>query len=53
VIVATRPAGAGGELHGGAGHWRDILRGGTQRLESPTPISALLGERGVAVLERA
>jgi (1->4)-alpha-D-glucan 1-alpha-D-glucosylmutase len=53
VVVATRRAGAGGELRGAAGRWRDILRGGTQSIEPPTPISTLLGERGVAVLERA
>ncbi len=53
VVVATRPGTPDGELSGAEGGWRDVLRGGALRLASRTPLSELLDEHGIAVLERA
>jgi (1->4)-alpha-D-glucan 1-alpha-D-glucosylmutase len=35
-----------------AGTWRDALAGGERRLSGPVPLSDLLGEHGIALLER-
>jgi (1->4)-alpha-D-glucan 1-alpha-D-glucosylmutase len=51
VAVATRPS-ASGSLSGVDGRWRDVLHGGTRSLAAGVPLSALLDEYGLAVLER-
>jgi (1->4)-alpha-D-glucan 1-alpha-D-glucosylmutase len=35
-----------------AGTWRDALAGGERRLSGPVPLAELLGEHGIALLER-
>jgi (1->4)-alpha-D-glucan 1-alpha-D-glucosylmutase len=35
-----------------AGTWRDVLAGGERRLAGPLPLADLLGEHGIALLER-
>jgi maltooligosyltrehalose synthase len=35
-----------------AGTWRDVLAGGERRLAGPVPLAELLGEHGIALLER-
>jgi (1->4)-alpha-D-glucan 1-alpha-D-glucosylmutase len=35
-----------------AGTWRDVLAGGERRLAGPVPLADLLGEHGIALLER-
>jgi (1->4)-alpha-D-glucan 1-alpha-D-glucosylmutase len=35
-----------------AGTWRDALAGGERRLMGPVPLADLLGEHGIALLER-
>jgi hypothetical protein len=35
-----------------AGTWRDVLAGGERRLSGPVPVAELVGELGVALLER-
>ena len=35
-----------------AGTWRDALAGGERRLAGPVPAADLLGEHGIALLER-
>jgi (1->4)-alpha-D-glucan 1-alpha-D-glucosylmutase len=35
-----------------AGTWRDVLGGGERRLAGPVPLGELLGEHGIALLER-
>jgi (1->4)-alpha-D-glucan 1-alpha-D-glucosylmutase len=52
VVVATRPEPVTGELAGGAGRWRDVLRGERRVLGPRTMLESLLGRRGLAVLER-
>jgi len=52
VAVATRPGIAGGELHGGEGRWRDVLRGERRLLKPSVSLSELLDEHGIAVFER-
>ena len=53
VLAATglrgEPAGA---VDVPAGTWRDVLAGGERRLSGPLPLANLLGEHGVALLER-
>ncbi|HEY2004936.1 MAG TPA: malto-oligosyltrehalose synthase [Solirubrobacteraceae bacterium] len=53
VVVATRPGPTAGELEGAAGTWRDVMRGERRVLGERTMLEDLLGDRGVAVLERA
>jgi (1->4)-alpha-D-glucan 1-alpha-D-glucosylmutase len=53
VAVATRPGPTAGELEGAAGTWRDVMRGERRVLGERTMLEDLLGDRGVAVLERA
>jgi (1->4)-alpha-D-glucan 1-alpha-D-glucosylmutase len=53
VVVATRPGPIAGDLEGGAGTWRDVLRGERRVLGERTPLEGVLGDRSVAVLERA
>ena len=53
VLAATalrgEPAGA---VDVPAGTWRDVLAGGERRLGGPVPLADLLGEHGIALLER-
>jgi len=35
-----------------AGTWRDTLGGGERRLAGPAPLAELLGEHGIALLDR-
>lgn len=53
VAVAVRAGPAVGELRGGAGQWRDVLRGERRSLTDSAPLAELLGPNGIAVLERA
>ncbi|MEA2212909.1 MAG: (1-_4)-alpha-D-glucan 1-alpha-D-glucosylmutase [Solirubrobacteraceae bacterium] len=52
VVAAARPGQIAGELAGGAGTWRDVLRGERRVLGARTLLGSLLGRRGLAVLER-
>jgi (1->4)-alpha-D-glucan 1-alpha-D-glucosylmutase len=52
VVVATRPDGAEGELHGAEGRWRDVLRSDRRMLAGKVPLTDLLDRRGLTVLER-
>jgi (1->4)-alpha-D-glucan 1-alpha-D-glucosylmutase len=52
VAVATRPGPQTGSLDGIQGRWRDVLYGDERLLESSVPLSELLDEYGIAVLER-
>jgi hypothetical protein len=53
VLVACalrgEPAGA---VDVPAGTWRDVLAGGERRLSGRVPLAELLGEHGIALLER-
>jgi (1->4)-alpha-D-glucan 1-alpha-D-glucosylmutase len=53
VAVATRPDLPTGSLRGIEGRWRDILYGDERPLPSRVPVTELLDEYGIAVLERA
>jgi len=53
VGVAVRAGPPAGELRGGAGEWRDVLRGERRTLGEAAPLAELLGPYGIAVLERA
>jgi (1->4)-alpha-D-glucan 1-alpha-D-glucosylmutase len=52
VAVATRPGVATGSLPGIEGRWRDVLYGEERTLAPGLPLSELLDEYGIAVLER-
>jgi (1->4)-alpha-D-glucan 1-alpha-D-glucosylmutase len=52
VVVATRPGLLPDSVAGAEGRWRDVLAGGTRSLPASTPLAGLLGELGIAVLER-
>jgi (1->4)-alpha-D-glucan 1-alpha-D-glucosylmutase len=52
VAVATRPGLPTGSLDGVPGRWRDVLYGDERVLESTAPLSGLVDEYGIAVLER-
>jgi (1->4)-alpha-D-glucan 1-alpha-D-glucosylmutase len=52
VAVATGPGPQPGSLDGIQGRWRDVLYGDERLLESSVPLSELLDEYGIAVLER-
>lgn len=52
VVVAVRPEVRRDELRGSEGAWRDVLHGGRVTLEPSAPVSELLDEHGIAVLER-
>jgi (1->4)-alpha-D-glucan 1-alpha-D-glucosylmutase len=52
VAVATRPGVATGSLEGVEGRWRDVLYGEERTLTPGLPLSELLDEYGIAVLER-
>jgi len=49
AVRASTPAGA---VAVPAGTWRDVLAGGERRLSGPVPVAELVGELGVALLER-
>jgi (1->4)-alpha-D-glucan 1-alpha-D-glucosylmutase len=53
VIVDTRPGIPAGTLAAVGGRWRDVLSGDERSLDSERPLSELLGEYGLAVLERS
>jgi (1->4)-alpha-D-glucan 1-alpha-D-glucosylmutase len=54
VVVATRPRPSADTVTGiPADSWRDVLTGNVLRLGSSAPISDLLGDLGLVVLERA
>jgi (1->4)-alpha-D-glucan 1-alpha-D-glucosylmutase len=50
--VALRGDGAGAAVDVPAGTWRDALAGGERRLAGRVPLAELVGEHGVALLER-
>jgi (1->4)-alpha-D-glucan 1-alpha-D-glucosylmutase len=52
VLVAVRPAPSGGAVAGVAGRWRDVLTGDERALDESVSVLEVLGEHGVAVLER-
>jgi (1->4)-alpha-D-glucan 1-alpha-D-glucosylmutase len=52
VAVATRPGVAEDSVAGAEGRWRDVLAGGVRTLPASAPLAGLLGELGIAVLER-
>jgi (1->4)-alpha-D-glucan 1-alpha-D-glucosylmutase len=52
VLVATRPGLPAGSLDAVQGRWRDVLSSEERVLESSVPLTELLDEYGIAVLER-
>jgi (1->4)-alpha-D-glucan 1-alpha-D-glucosylmutase len=52
VVVAVRKDGAEGWLEGPKGRWRSVLRGEEHSLGGRVAIADLVGQRGIAVLER-
>jgi (1->4)-alpha-D-glucan 1-alpha-D-glucosylmutase len=52
VAVATRAGLRSGSLDAVEGRWRDVLYGEERLLDSSVPLTALLDEYGIAVLER-
>jgi (1->4)-alpha-D-glucan 1-alpha-D-glucosylmutase len=52
VAVATRPGAPGGTLRGAQGTWRDVLSAEERVLAPSVPLSELLDEYGLVVLER-
>jgi (1->4)-alpha-D-glucan 1-alpha-D-glucosylmutase len=54
VLAATalRRRDVGSSVEVPAGTWRDVLGGGEQRLGGAVPVAELVGEHGVALLER-
>ncbi|MGO9956855.1 MAG: alpha-amylase family glycosyl hydrolase [Solirubrobacteraceae bacterium] len=52
VIVDTRPGVPEAMLETIGGRWRDVLSGDERSLDPEPPLSELLGEYGIAVLER-
>jgi (1->4)-alpha-D-glucan 1-alpha-D-glucosylmutase len=52
VAVATRPGPQTRSVDGIQGRWRDVLYGDERLLESRVPLSELLDEYGITVLER-
>jgi (1->4)-alpha-D-glucan 1-alpha-D-glucosylmutase len=53
VVVAVRPEVGEDVLEGAPGRWRDVLTGATRELGERTPLAEVLGEPGLALLERA
>ncbi|HWE07770.1 MAG TPA: malto-oligosyltrehalose synthase [Solirubrobacteraceae bacterium] len=53
VVVGTRPGVPAGVLRGVSGRWRDVLYGDERDLEDGIALARVLGEYGIAVLERA
>ena len=53
VVVAVRPEVGKDALDGAAGRWRDVLTGAARRLGERTPLAEVLGEPGLALMERA
>jgi hypothetical protein len=47
-----RGDGAGTAVDVPAGTWRDVLAGGERALAGPVPLDELVGEHGIALLER-
>ena len=52
VAVAVRPGVPEGTLAGAAGRWRDVLYGEERVLDPGVPLTSVLDEYGIAVLER-
>jgi (1->4)-alpha-D-glucan 1-alpha-D-glucosylmutase len=52
VAMTTRAGLPTGSLDAVGGRWRDVLYGDERVLDSSVPLTALLGEYGIAVLER-
>jgi (1->4)-alpha-D-glucan 1-alpha-D-glucosylmutase len=52
AAVGLRGDGAGASVDVPAGTWRDVLAGGERRLGGPVLLAELLGEHGIALLER-
>ena len=54
VLAATAVRGDGGDgtVDVPAGRWRDVLAGAERELGGPVPAAELLGEHGIALLER-
>jgi (1->4)-alpha-D-glucan 1-alpha-D-glucosylmutase len=54
VLAATalRAGAPTGPVSVPEGTWRDVLHGGERRLGGPTPVAELVGDLGVALLER-
>ncbi len=52
AAAALRPAVPEGRIDVPEGMWRDVLAGGERRLAGPVPLAELLGEHGIALLER-
>ena len=51
VAMTTRAGLPTGSLDAVGGRWRDVLYGDERVLDSSVPLTALLGEYGIAVLE--
>ena len=52
VAVAVREGADDDVIAGAEGQWRDVLRGDERTFSRREPASALLGEHGIAVIER-
>jgi (1->4)-alpha-D-glucan 1-alpha-D-glucosylmutase len=52
AAAALRPGVPEAALDVPAGTWRDVLAGGERSLSGPVPLAELLGEHGIALLER-
>ena len=52
VVVATRPGSPEDQLRGAGGQWRDVLRGERRSIGASLPVSVLLDDYGIAILER-
>jgi (1->4)-alpha-D-glucan 1-alpha-D-glucosylmutase len=52
VVVAVRPVPSGGTVAGVTGRWRDVLTGDERVMGESVSVIEVLGEHGVAVLER-
>jgi hypothetical protein len=53
VAVTTRSGPPEGSVEGVEGRWRDVLYGDERDLQARMPLSELLDEYGIAVLERS
>ena len=52
VAVTVRNGPIEGTLEAPRGQWRDVLRGEERSFDSRTPVRDIVGEHGIAVLER-
>ena len=52
AAAALRGDGGGAAVDVPRGRWRDVLGGGEHDLEGRVPVAELVGEHGIALLER-